>query len=80
LTLPADRLRVYRDGSGQSWELALEEHAAAFLPRWQWPHVQLFREIGSGAGGTSGGTTGVARFTLGRQVLAEMPLLATTVD
>lgn len=76
LELPVNRLSSYEDGQGQRWTLRLGEQQAAFLPRWQWPLVQIFRWIDSGAQLASGGVIGIARFTNGRYLLAEVPLRA----
>ena len=76
LALPSDRLSRYEDGEGRRWILRLGEQQAAFLPRWQWPLVQLFRWIDPGAQPDSGGVIGAARFTIGHYILAELPLYA----
>ena len=74
LVLPSDRLSHYEDGEGQRWRLRLGEQQAAFLPRWHWPLVRLFRWIDPSAQPAGGGAIGAARFTIGRYLLVELPL------
>jgi len=80
LELPANRLSGYQDSAGQHWTLRLGESQAALLPRWQWPLVQLFRWMDPGAQPASGGMVGVARFTFGRYLLAEIPMYASVSE
>ncbi|MDH7487566.1 MAG: D-alanyl-D-alanine carboxypeptidase family protein [Anaerolineae bacterium] len=75
LELPANRLSGFEDSAGQHWTLRLGEQSALFLPRWQWPLVQLFRWIDPEVR-PGGSVIGVVRFTLGRHLLAELPLYA----
>jgi len=74
LALPVNRLRGYEDSQGRQWTIGLEEQKTALLPRWQWPLVQLFRWIAPD--GQTGGSQplGVARYTLGDSLLAEIQL------
>ena len=74
LELPVNRLRGYEDGQGRQWTLGLEEQTTALLPRWQWPLVQLFRWIEPDSQTDGGQRLGVARYTLGSSLLAEVPL------
>ncbi|MBC8446851.1 MAG: D-alanyl-D-alanine carboxypeptidase [Chloroflexi bacterium] len=77
LELPTNRLSGYEDSAGQGWTLRLGEQQAALLPRWQWPLVQLFRWMDPGVQPAAGGVIGAARFTVGRDLLAELPMYAS---
>ena len=76
LVMPSNRLSRYEDDEGRRWTLRLSEQRAAFLPRWQWPLVQLFRWIDPTAQPADGDVIGAARFTIGHYLLAELPLYA----
>ena len=77
LALPLNRLRDYEDGQGRTWILGLAEQKATLLPRWQLPLVQVFRWIEADVQMAGGQPKGVARFTLGSSLLAEVPLTAS---
>jgi D-alanyl-D-alanine carboxypeptidase (penicillin-binding protein 5/6) len=76
LTLPTDRLSRYEDSEGQAWVLSLGAQKATLLPSWQWPQVLLFRWVESTGHASVGGIVGSARFSVGSNLLAEVPLLA----
>jgi D-alanyl-D-alanine carboxypeptidase (penicillin-binding protein 5/6) len=80
LILPRDRLSQYADDEGQGWALSLTEHKAAVLPNWQWSQVHLYRWIEPAGQISSSDTVGRVRFTVGRDLLADVPLLAKPME
>ncbi len=72
LTLPRDGFSRVRWDDGRVRELSAESEPEVFLPRWQWPLVQVVRVIRGN--GEPGSPAGKAIFFLSSRRLAEVPL------
>jgi len=75
--LPGGPLSEYLDSSGRRWRIEEDGSHHLLLPAWKWPLLQAYRYVELPPGPPTEIPAGSARYSIGRDTVAQSPLYLT---